>query len=58
MKIRCKKCGHVWEYKGSAYYATCPNCHTKNNVAKQVESEEVVEEERPGRWVFERRILW
>lgn len=32
MRLRCKKCGLIWEYKGSREYATCPNCHTKNRV--------------------------
>lgn len=27
MKLKCKKCGYGWDYKGSKeWYATCPNC--------------------------------
>ena len=28
----CDKCGHTWNYKGSATYATCPNCMRKTLV--------------------------
>ncbi|WP_257719736.1 hypothetical protein [Sulfolobus acidocaldarius] len=35
VRLRCPKCGHVWEYKGkSMYYATCPVCMRKINVEK------------------------
>jgi phage FluMu protein Com len=35
IKLRCRHCGHVWEYKGmSRYYATCPVCHYKVNIMK------------------------
>lgn len=35
MKIKCKKCGHEWEYKGkSKYYVTCPRCYSKVNTQK------------------------
>ena len=28
MKLKCKKCGRVWEYNGNnTVYATCTNCH-------------------------------
>ena len=27
MEIGCKKCDHIWDYKGSSkFYATCPSC--------------------------------
>jgi len=27
MNLRCKHCGHRWDYKGAGkYYATCPHC--------------------------------
>jgi len=32
--IKCKICGHVWDYKGKSQYATCPMCHYKINVQK------------------------
>jgi len=33
MKIKCKKCKHLWEYKGkSKYYVTCPRCMNKVNI--------------------------
>jgi len=32
--IRCKFCGHVWDYKGSGNYATCPLCYHKISVQK------------------------
>jgi predicted nucleic acid-binding Zn-ribbon protein len=29
VKLRCHRCGHVWDYKGqSKWYAICPNCRT------------------------------
>jgi predicted nucleic acid-binding Zn-ribbon protein len=32
MRLRCPRCGHTWEYKGKAIYATCPNCLRKVKV--------------------------
>lgn len=32
--LQCKFCGHVWFYKGSSNYATCPVCHHKLNIQK------------------------
>jgi len=32
--LRCKFCGHVWNYQGQSNYATCPICHHKVNVQK------------------------
>jgi uncharacterized OB-fold protein len=35
VKLKCPKCGYVWDYKGKKqYYATCPNCFRKVNIAK------------------------
>lgn len=28
-KLKCQRCGRVWEYTGnSEYYTTCPKCKT------------------------------
>jgi len=32
MKLKCPHCGYVWDYKGRAKYATCPNCLRKVKV--------------------------
>jgi len=33
MKLKCKKCGKIWEYKGKAkVYATCPDCKHSNKI--------------------------
>ena len=35
VKLKCPKCGYVWDYKGGKqYYATCPNCFRKVSIAK------------------------
>jgi len=41
IKLRCPKCGYVWEYRGRGlYYATCPQCLRKVSIAKyRVEGE-------------------
>jgi len=37
MKLKCKKCGNEWEYKGSnKYYATCSHCLSKVRIKKKV----------------------
>ena len=38
--MTCDKCGHTWNYKGHAKYATCPNCMRKTPVRKLSESKE------------------
>jgi rubrerythrin len=35
VKVRCRKCGYVWEYKGRLGLATCPNCGAKAKVPKE-----------------------
>jgi len=36
IKLKCKKCSHIWNYTGNnPYYATCPFCLTKVNVKNQ-----------------------
>jgi hypothetical protein len=32
IQMKCKFCGHVWDYKGSAAMATCPGCMNKIRV--------------------------
>ena len=35
IKLKCKYCGHEWEYTGkSKYYVTCPVCHYKLSIKK------------------------
>ncbi len=34
VRVRCPRCGHEWEYRGRARYATCPRCYRKVNVEK------------------------
>jgi Zn-finger nucleic acid-binding protein len=42
VKLRCPRCGHVWEYRGNLVLATCPSCYKKIDVRKyrEVESNE------------------
>lgn len=36
IKLKCKHCKYIWDYKGSAkYYACCPQCHYNVNIKKQ-----------------------
>lgn len=29
MKLKCKRCGYVWDFSGKAkWYASCPRCRT------------------------------
>ena len=32
--LKCKFCGHVWDYQGRSNYATCPVCHHKLNIQR------------------------
>ena len=25
-KTKCPRCGHEWDYKGNAWWITCPRC--------------------------------
>jgi len=35
MKLRCRRCGHVWDYKGKRkFYASCPICKNSVNIQK------------------------
>jgi len=29
MRLKCQKCGYLWDYTGSKDRATCPDCKTK-----------------------------
>lgn len=34
--MKCKKCGHIWDYKGkSEYYVTCPHCYSKLRIKEK-----------------------
>ena len=36
MKLQCKNCGYVWDYRGSGeYYATCPRCRYKVRIPRE-----------------------
>ena len=36
MRLKCKRCGHEWDYKGkNPYYATCPFCLSKVKVKRK-----------------------
>ena len=33
--LKCPRCGHVWDYRGSKqYYAKCPSCLTTLSIRK------------------------
>ncbi len=32
VKVKCHRCGYVWEYRGKLKLATCPNCNAKVKV--------------------------
>ena len=34
MKLKCKSCGNIWNYKGAKLWATCTNCYNKVKVVK------------------------
>jgi len=48
--LQCKFCGHIWDYKGSSNYATCPCCHHKLNVQKYTIN---VNEQEIDNWLIE-----
>jgi len=31
-RVKCPRCGYVWEYRGKLTVATCPNCLRKIRV--------------------------
>jgi uncharacterized Zn finger protein (UPF0148 family) len=37
VRLKCPRCGYVWEYKGKLVLATCPSCNKKVDVQKYVE---------------------
>ena len=40
MRLRCRHCGHEWDYKGrSKYYATCPVCYYKVRIRESSEDD-------------------
>jgi rubrerythrin len=38
-RLRCPRCGYVWEYRGNLVLATCPSCYKKIDVQKYREVE-------------------
>lgn len=32
MKLKCKRCGYIWDYKGTHFWASCPRCMLKQKV--------------------------
>jgi hypothetical protein len=41
MKLKCKRCDYIWDYKGSnKFYATCPYCLTKVRVLEYDQTKE------------------
>lgn len=37
MKLKCYKCGHIWNYQGnSIYYCTCSSCYTKVKIERAI----------------------
>jgi DNA-directed RNA polymerase subunit RPC12/RpoP len=39
VKVKCHRCGYMWEYKGKLGMATCPNCGSKVNIRKNCVTE-------------------
>lgn len=45
MKLKCQRCGHIWDYKGkSEYYCSCPICKTSISIRKQKKEKEIKNE--------------
>jgi predicted Zn-ribbon and HTH transcriptional regulator len=34
VRVRCHKCGYIWEYRGRLRLATCPNCNAKVDTSR------------------------
>jgi len=42
LKIRCKNCGHSWDYKGkSKWYLACPKCKNTININELTEKDRI-----------------
>jgi len=39
VKIKCKRCGYTWDYKGNRNFATCPNCFFVYNSVEEKKNE-------------------
>ena len=35
MKVECKNCNNLWEYKGTSYFALCSKCRKLTKVNKK-----------------------
>lgn len=44
--LKCQNCGHEWNYKGKAKYATCPSCLSKVKVPAHSLSPEIKDLEK------------
>jgi predicted nucleic acid-binding Zn-ribbon protein len=40
VKVKCPRCGYVWDYQGKLAVATCPNCLRKFRVGDHLVREE------------------
>lgn len=37
VKLKCKRCGREWEYKGEKeYYTSCPDCKTSVKIKEML----------------------
>lgn len=44
MKLKCKNCENIWDYKGNNhYFATCPNCLRKVSLKSRRYSQSINE---------------
>lgn len=42
LNLKCKICGHAWEYHGFApYYTSCPVCRANVKLRTKFEKEEI-----------------
>jgi len=39
MKVKCPRCGYVWNYRGKLMSATCPNCLYRFRIRREKSEE-------------------
>lgn len=55
MKLKCPKCGYVWNWKGKREHATCPNCFysyvkpNENNTKEEVSVGNITKSKTPDK---------